>query len=604
MLKTMRQAKTIKTVMWVVSIAFVGWLAFELGADYTGRASRTRAVVGQINGRAVSFEEFKAALQNTSDRQRTQTPDREPDQGQLIQQVWDDMVNQILLLQEIEKRNIAFSDKELAQYLRTAPPPYIQQTEAFLTNGQFDIGKYNQFLNQMATSSDPRARQNIDILAYQTRLALQGQKLQDQIMASVKATDAEVRKQYIDQNEKVKVMYLFVPNTPFSDSAVTVSDEETKKYYQEHTDDYRQDARVRCEYVLFEKKASPDDERAVEREIHRILTEARGGADFAQLARDYSEDPGSAQNGGDLGFFGRGHMVKPFEDVAFALSPGDISEPVKTPFGWHIVKVEEKKLENGEEQVKARHILLKIQPSRETIEDRFTRAEQLVEEAKKNGLSKAAQGAGLDVKDTGFFEKKGVIPGLGGGTQALVNLAFESSEGTILRPYENDRGIFVLHVAQKKKAGIEPFEDVKEKVVATLKTKKKTQLSSDRLRQSKGQTLEQKAASIGLSVKETPLFSRTGYVPGVGSKNEFTAAAFHVHPVGAISDIVETDKGAYILQLSEKQPIDEIAFESQKAQLRERLLQQKQYETYNTWFTHLKETAKIVDNRHLFYSSF
>ena len=485
-----------------------------------------------------------------------------------------------------------------------APPPSIRQMQVFLTNGQFDIGKYHQFLNQMANSNDPGARQNIDILAYQTRLSLQGQKLQNQILASVKVTDAEVRKQYIDQNEKIKVTYLFVPNSSFSDSSVTGSDEEAKRYYQEHREEYRQDAQVRCEYVLFEKKASVDDERTVEREIHRILAEARGGADFTQLAKDYSEDPGSAQNGGDLGFFGRGHMVKPFEDAAFVLAPGEISEPVKTRFGWHIMKVEDKKTENGEEQVKARHILLKIQPSSNTIEGLFISAEQFADEVKKSGFAKAAQKAGSEVRDTGFFAKKGGIPGLGGGAQALVHLAFDSKEGTILRPYENDRGIFVLHVVQKKKAGIDSFEDIKDKIVTTLKTKKKTALAAERLRPLKSKTLEQIAASTGLTIKETPLFSRTGYVPGIGSKNEFTAAASHLQSAGATSDIIETDKGAYILQLTEKQSIDESAFQNQKGQLRSQLLQQKMNETYNNWFNHLKETAEIVDNRHMFYSSF
>jgi peptidyl-prolyl cis-trans isomerase D len=601
MLKTMRQAKLIKTVMWIVAIAFVGWLALELGADYTGRQGRIGNVVGKINGKVISVEDFKTALQNASEQQRKESPGREPDEKQLIQEVWDNIVNQLLFMQEIEKRKIIVSDKELAQYLRMAPPQSIRQMQAFLTNGQFDIGKYNQILNQMASSNDPSARQNIDYLAYQTRLSLQGQKLQDQIMASVKVTDTEVRKHYIDQNEKVKVKYLFVPNTSFSDSSITVSDEEVKKYYQEHREEYKQDAQVRCEYTVLEKKPSPDDERTIEREIHRILAEARGGTDFAQLAKDNSEDPGSAQSGGDLGFFGRGRMDKLFEDVAFALTPGEISEPVKTRFGWHIITVEEKKTENDQEQVHARHILLKIQPSRNTIEGLFTSAEQFADEAKKSGFTKAAQKEGLEVKDTGFFAKKGFIPGVGGNTQTLVNLAFDGKEGTILRPYENDRGIFVLHVAQKRKAGIEPLESAKEKIVTTLKTKKKTSLAAERLRPLKDKPLEQVAASAGIDTKETPLFSRTGYIPGVGSKNEFAAAAFRLQSVGATSDIVETDKGAYIIQLTEKPSIDESAFQSQKGQLRSQLLQQKMNETYNTWFNHLKETADIVDNRHLFF---
>lgn len=609
MLKSMRQARLIKTVMWIVALAFVGWLALDLGADYAGRGSRSRTTIGKINDRAVSPDEFKNALQRAYEQQREKNPGAEPDQGALVAQVWDEMCNQILFFQEIDRRKIAVSDQEVAQYLRSSPPEDVREVPAFLTNGQFDITKYNQTLNQMAASDNPQARQSLEALAYRSRLGLQMKRLQDQIVSSVKVTDPEVRDHYRDQEEKVKVKYVSILSSSDSDPATAVSDAEGKVYYGEHREEYRSDARARCDYVAFAKDPSPEDDRSVEREIQGLLAQARGGADFGVLATEHSDDPGSARSGGDLGFFGRGRMTKAFEDAAFSVTPGAISEPVKSPYGWHIIKVEEKKVENGEEQIRARHILMKIQASQGTIATLSTKAQELVDNSEGEGFSKAAKRLGLEVKDTGFFSKKGAVPGVGASTQALANQVFESKEGTVLRPYETPRTIAVLHVVEKRESGIEPYQDVKDKVMSVLKSKKRSAQAAEKLktvsdRLTRGEALDQVAVSAGLVVKETALFSRTGYIPNVGSRNEFAAAAFRLRDVGSASPTVETDKGAYILQLTERQPIDESAYQSKKEQLRSQLLQKKQGEVFSAWFNHLKESARIQDNRHLFYGSF
>ena len=429
-------------------------------------------------------------------------------------------------------------------------------------------------------------------------------KLQDRIAMSVKVTNPEIRTRYVDDNEKVKVKYIFAASSAFPDSLVPVSDTEIQTYYGAHQDEFKRPAQIRCEYVSWPKEPTREDEEATEQEIRELLEEIKGGADFAALAEEYSDDPGSAANGGDLGIFGRGHMVKPFEETAFALKVGEVSQPVKTQFGWHLIKVEERKEEEGAEKVRARHILLKIEPDQSRIEKMRRQAELFSEEAKEEGFDQIAIRDSMNTKDTDFFVRGNFIPGIGVQVTSAVNTLFESEIGTILRPYENDRGIHIFHLLDKRDAGVIPLSEARERVSRELMKDKKAGLAAEKLRTvrvvSNGVRLEKMAQEANLTVEESEPFSRSGYVPGIGSRNEFFGAAFKLAP-DEISDVVKTDRGAYLIQMVEKTPIDEDDFQKRQEEMKQKLHQEKRNQAITAWFSHLQEQAQIKDNRHLFY---
>lgn len=604
MLKTMRQ--NTKLVLWLVIAGFVGMIfyAWGKGGPVTGQRLQ---YVGRINDRRISHEEFDRVLQQALEA-RKESGQEEPDRGRLIEEIWDGFVTETLVFEEIERRGITASDREIDRLNRSRPPQYVQDQEAFRTEGRFDIGKYNRFLDETVTTRDPERMQFLLYAEGVIRKALLGQKLQDRISSAAKVSDPEVRQQYVMENQRATVKYVAVEESAIPDSLVPVSDQEIDSYYAAHRKEFRRGAVCRCEYVLFELKPSSADSQKVEAEVQRLVQEARTSPDsvFAQLAEMYSDDEGSARLGGDLGYFERGRMVEPFSDAAFALDVGEISDPVKTSFGWHIIKLEDRKTEDGVEKVKARHILLKVQPGEQTSEETSEAARAFTEAAGEGDFGEVAAREGLEVRDTGFLEMGGSIAGIGSGVRALVSRVFDAKPGAVLGPYSTERGYFVLQLAEKRKEGFRPLSEVAVTVGAKLRRERKLEMIRQRLQPVKdaiaaGQGFDEAAAADSLEVMTPEQFSRTSFVRGVGQANEFVAAAFSLAP-GQVSDVVRTARACYLVQLLDKKPVDEQAYEREKPSLKRRLVEQKQGLVYITWLNDLKAKAKIQDNRHYFYN--
>ncbi len=433
-------------------------------------------------------------------------------------------------------------------------------------------------------------------------------KLQEMVAGGVRVTSAEVREAFVRQKEKVRVAYAAIEAYSIADSLVSVSDEQIQAYYSGHPDEFHRDAAVNASFVAFEKKPSAVDESDAEAEIRDLLAEIRAGGEFAALARSHSDDPGSAERGGDLGFFGRGRMVKPFEEAAFALEPGAISEPVRSQFGWHILKVEERKGEGDGLEVRAKHILLNVRPGRDTLDSLRLESERFQERADEADFLTAVAEQGLQAKETGFITAGGYFPLLGNRTSGLVNSFLSASPGRVSHPYETEQGIYVFVLLARREAGPQPLDEVYNRIATRLRTTEKVNVASTRMAPlledvRSGESLENAAHRRNIRFAESKPFSRDDFVQGVGRRNAFTGAAFRLD-TGTTSGVVATDRGAYVLQLLEKEPIDEVEFEVEAPKLVERLRAEKQNEVLAAWFSDLKEQAEIIDNRHLFYSNF
>ncbi|MCK4590790.1 MAG: peptidylprolyl isomerase, partial [Candidatus Latescibacteria bacterium] len=355
-----------------------------------------------------------------------------------------------------------------------------------------------------------------------------------------------------------------------------------------------------------EKKPSAADEEAIRIEAEAVAAELREGADFSRTAQERSDDRPTASKGGDLGWLGQGEMggpFKKFEKAAFALKTGQISDPIRTPSGWHIIKLVARKKEAGEEKIRASHILFKVEPTQETIESLIKETEGFISAAQEEEFETAAKARGLEIKETGFFSKDGYIPGIGR-TRSLSDFAFKNQPGTISPFYENRAGFWILQLQEKKKAGIRPLEEVTTDIRRKLEEEQRREMANEKLEKAasqlkKGISLKEAAKSVSLEVKTAGPFSRSEYLPDIGTKNQFVSTSFRLQP-GETSGIVSTERGYYIINVLEKQHIDERDFEAQKQDLRKKLLSQRQYEAYTTWLANLKQKAQIVDNRHLF----
>ena len=602
MMDKMRSAGFMKTVLWIALAGFIGFIVFQWGMDISGRGDKGpyAGIVGVVNGQEIRWEQFRDARWRTVQQMKGQQEGAElteRDYEQATQRAWDELVSAILQSQEITKRGITVTDPEISFHVRHNPPEFVTRAEAFQTeDGQFDTTKFRQALD------DPRVPW-ISVENY-FRSVLPFHKLQDQVLATVRVTDLEVKQDYINTNEKVKVRYLFFGPQEYTDSVTEASEAEIQEYYNEHRDDYKQEEQRKVDYVMFKKEPSPEDSAAVKKQIDELHERLKSGEDFAEMAGIYSEDIASRENGGDLGFFGQGSMVKPFEDVAFNLEIGEMSEPVLTRYGWHIITVTDKKKENDEDQIQASHILLKIEPSEKTLEKLRYATEDFAQSCQEIGFDSLAATNSLEVKQSAYFRKEKYIPGVGY-MPVAVNFAFRSKIGTTSDVFEDQNTYFVFRVADEKKAGYKPLDEVTAQVQSTVLKEKRMTLAkikaqgiADSL--AAGFTFDQVAERCSLEVKETDLFNRTGYVSGVGKYENFIGTAFKLEQ-DHISKVLETQRGYYIIQKIGHQPIDEAKFEEEKGTLKNALLQQKRNETYNLWFADLKERADIKDYRNLYF---
>ncbi len=296
MLNQLRNVTFIKAMMWIVAGSFIGLMVFDWGADIGGRrgGSPVGETIGSVNGRNFTHKQFDAALRNAY-RQAKESQGREPDLGQLIQQTWNAFVGEALMAQQIKAYGIAVSDAEVDFVNRNSPIPQVQNEPTFQTDGKYDPAKYAQILNDPATYQNPNMKQFVLNVEYQTRQSLLRQRIQEVVADGVRITNAEVKTAYVEENEQVKVGYVGIEATTFADSLVTTSSAAVQAYYETHLSEYQQEASIKAAFVSFPKTPSAGDEAGTEDDIQDLLKEVRAGGDFDAMARQNSDDPGSAQ---------------------------------------------------------------------------------------------------------------------------------------------------------------------------------------------------------------------------------------------------------------------------------------------------------------------
>ena len=592
-------------VMIILVIAFVGLIGLEWGADMTGRGPGGQNAVGSINGESVSYEEmrFEVERQQEIDRQQQGGSVDEFRRREIINEVWDRRVNLTLLEQTIGQQGISVTDAEILEAIRTNPPDYIRQQEMFQTDGEFDQTKYLQALN------DP-AVEGWAFLEDQYRMLLPRQKLVSRVVSGARVTDLEVRQAFVNQNERLTAKYLLFDPEDQAVEPESITDEDVSAYYSEHPEAFLEDDRVSLSYVMIPKQPSVADSQRVVRQIEELYDQLVNGADFETLARDFSEDTSNASEGGDLGFFGRNAMVPEFEAAAFETPPGTVSQPVKTEYGWHIIKVEETAVRDGEEQVRARHILLRTIIGQQTLGALNDQARQLQARAVESGLEDAVRAMpdSLQVESTGFFADRpdGFIPGIGYLVGAS-SFAFASEPGEIGEVLENTSGFYVLENAGEKPAGVLPLEEVDLRIRSILVRNRK--MEQARLRGEEvraglaGGNLDALSGEMADQVATTdPITRQQAFIPRIGQDLNFIKGAFQLSETGELSEVVEGERGYYLIQLVDREPVDETTYEMVKENLKRQLLIQKQNQLYQEWLTRLREDAEIENNLRDFFA--
>lgn len=584
-----------KVIMVLVSIAFVGLMVFEWGMDLSGRSSQQGGgtALGSVDGADISVEEYQRQYQILYEEAQRQAPEglSREQLDQIEEQAWDDVVNLTLLRHEARERGIRVTDSELVEYIKYNPPPDLAGMPAFQTDGRFDLEKYQQAL------ADPALEQTWVEYERQLRNSLPIQKLQEQIIAGTLVSDAEARAVYRDRNERARIAYLYLdPEVLAPDAGASITEDEIRDYYESHKEDYQRGESARIRYVEFEPPiTAADSTAAAARADSLAVAAAAADADFAAIARRSSDDPVSSANGGDIGWLRPAALDTAIQSAVSGLSEGQVSDPVLTPFGWHVVKLQAR----HEDQVQLRQILVEITPSDDSRSRARQEAQAFARAAAAGDFAQAATEAGATVQEPPVFEQGAVVPGLGPAAE-ILEFVFANPRGSVSGVLERDDVYYVVEVVERYPAGYVGMEEVETEIRDEIGRQKRLERTRELAPQIadviRSRGLEGAADRFDLEVRTTDWFTRTNNIPGIGTGSPLAGAAFGLAQ-GQTAGPVESGRGLYFLRLIDHQPADEESFQREKETLRQELRGQKMRERFNAWFEARREAAEVVDHR-------
>jgi len=594
------RSKAGKVMTVVIVGGFLAWMVYGIGMEVSGRGGRP-GELGTVNGTPITLEAFQARVQQLTDQVRQQNGSRitAEEQQQIEQRAWDDLVNETLLEQEIAKRDIRVTDQQIQFAALNVPMPQMQQEEIFQTNGQFDLAKYQSYLRSPQASDEV-----LSTVERYYRNVIPRSRLQEQVAAGVYPSDAELWRMYRDRNETAAVEYVSLDLSRLAPGSVQVSDAEVSAYYNEHKDDFKRGRTARFTVAYLPTAANEADRQAVLAHAQQLRQQIAGGTgDFATLARSESSDSVSARQGGNLGTVRKGQMVAAFDSAIWVLPVNEVSQPVLTQFGYHLLQVTAR----GGDTAVVRHILLPIQKTQQTLEAIDAKADSLGDLAAKQGLERAARSVGATVRQgVTVSEQLAYIPGVG---PAMEALNWASGEARDLEPgakpvsevLEGQDAFYVVrlesYVGKGNMTLAEATPEIRERLILQKK-RARARTEGDRIvaEVRGGKTLQQAAAARGLTVQQAGPFTRVEPNPALGQGSAAVGAAFGT-PLNQVSGVVETEGGLYIVRPTQRTTADANQFNAQKSMLRNAVLQQYRQQVFTQWAESLRKNADIEDNR-------
>jgi len=586
-----------KFVFWILAFAFVGVFLFTESSGLLGRGAVTPTTpVATVNGTDILYTDWqRRSSQMIQEAQQQSGQTLSQDEIQRIEnQSFDEMVSDVLLRQEYERRGITVSDAELRDYARFAPPQWITSAPELQTEGRFDPVKYQRLL----ASGQARQSGLLVTLEQYYRTEVPKQKLAEQVTAGVYVTDLDLWRAFQDAHDSASVSYVaFRPTPATADSNVSESD--LRKYYDAHRDEFDRPGHAVVSVLAIPRVVTAADSAAVRDHIAQLRAEIVGGAKFEDVAKRESADTVSGANGGDLGKGPHGRFVPEFEKALDALKPGELSGPVLTPFGYHLIRLDSR----SGDTVSAHHILLRILPSDSSAAKVDREADELARLAAGSDqpakFDQAAKTLGLtpvkiDVEEGVPAQHDGrYVPSVSAWAFTGVH------PGEISDLFDADDGYYLARL-ESVSAGGKTFDavrgDVLERVAHDRAIERVIPQAAAFANDARARSLEAAATQHKLEVKKTGMLTRGELASEFGRAGEAVGAAFAL-PVNAISVPIRQLDGVYVERVDARKPADRVAFEAQKKLLREQRLQQIRQQRLQAYFEDLRKSAKIDDRR-------
>lgn len=597
----LQQMRSLAKYIWVlVALVFVGGFLLYETSGLIGRTPvTTTTAVAVVNGRDIPYRDYIARVQQQIQAEQQQLQGRslsQDDQRRIENSVFDQMVTDVLLNDEYRRHRIVVTDDEVREFARYAPPPWITNEPSLQTGGQFDAQKYARLL------ASPQARQSgllVQLESYY-RSEIPREKLFDQVTSGVYVSDAELWRAWKDQRDSAQVSFVgFVPPAD-TNYRKTISDDDARAYFDKHKTDFQGPGHGSLSVVVIPRALTAADTAAAKAKAEALRNEILKGAKFEDVAKRESADTASGKNGGDLGKTGKGRFVPEFEKAAYALPVGEVSQPVLSPFGFHLIRVDSKKGDT----LSLRHILVSIQAS-DTASTRIDKeADSLSRTAAQQEqgwkLDSAAKALHLPIMHVTAFENQ---PALYNGKviPSVSAWAFGGARvGETSDLYDDENGFYLARLDSLQAGGDVAFESVRDQVKARIAADRavdKVMPDAQKFAAAAAaSSLEAAAQQMNKKVEQSAMFSRASLVPGLGQFTEAIGAAFAL-PTGAVSQPVKTPNGVYVIRVDKRVLADSSAWVAQKQQQKQARLQQLRQQQIQMYMADLRKSAKIDDRR-------
>ncbi|MEO8576716.1 MAG: peptidyl-prolyl cis-trans isomerase [Gemmatimonadales bacterium] len=586
--------------IWIfLVIFFVGGFLLAETSGLLGRAPVTNTTaVATVNGEDILATTWYNAT-NQLEQQATQQSGKSitlDERRRLSDEAFEQLVGDALMRQEYRRRKIRVTPDEIAEAAKYAPPPQLAQSPELQTEGRFDPEKYARFL------SSPAARQEGILLQLEAyyRDQIPREKLFEQVASDTYVSDERLWNIWQDTRDTTQMTYTVFRPELIADTEVTVPESEIKDYYNKNKKDFERPARAVVSVVSIPRAVSSADSAAVRSRIVALRDRIMKGEKFEDVAKAESTDSASASNGGSYGMVTRGRFVAPFEDAMFALPVGEVSQPVLSPFGYHLIKVDSKKGDS----VSVRHILLPIQQSDSAATATDRRADELAKIAassdKPGAIEDAAKKLGLQLKRARVQETDALtidgkfVPSVG-------PWAFQGARpGETSELFDAEDGYYLGRLDSLTKGGIPSLDQAKPDIIKILAIQKKLDKLMPRAKQFAAQasktTLEDAARAAGIEVTQSLPFTRVGGAAGIGRLNQAIGAAFAL-PIGAVSAPIRVYDGIFVERVDQRVLQDRTQWEKTKVAQRAQVTQQLRQQRVRDFLQNLRDNAKITDRR-------
>jgi peptidyl-prolyl cis-trans isomerase D len=428
---------------------------------------------------------------------------------------------------------------------------------------------------------------------------------QADILKGLHPTDEEL-KAFYERNkasynnsipEKRQIEYVVVDSSKLA-AATTATDQDVQTYYDQHRGEYRVPEQVKVSHILIKtplpEPGQKEDEKAVadaRAKAEDVLRQVQASGDFAKLAEKYSDDPGSAKTGGELGWIGRGRTVPEFEKAAFSLGKGQTSDLVKSSYGFHIIRVEDKQAAHLKTLAEVKSEIEEKVKQEKTAHAAEVAANTLLSQARTDGFDKAVAAKGQTAITTDFFSRTDGLPGLASNPQ-FMEAVFNEAEKAPPDVVQLPQGYVVFQLLAIKPPATPTFEEIRSKVESEFKSQRagfllqqKTQELSDRAKA--GHDLKKAAKDLGVTVMTSDLVLPDGQVPEIGSLAS-ASAIFSLKP-GEISGPITAGGNGVVAQLIEKEAPTDQEFTGKKDEIRQALLEEKQNDLFGLFVTNLRK---------------